>query len=104
MLEAIKQAIGTSTCKYCSGLIAVRNPTGKCDHLYWPNMLTDEARMANGFAPKNKPSGILWKLTAEEKEELREVCHWAMIYLNDIGCRSGHVDIEKINQLLGEEK
>lgn len=51
-----------------------------------------------------KPSGILWKLTAEEKEALREVCHWAMIHLNDIGCRSGHVDVEKINQLLGEEK
>ena len=51
-----------------------------------------------------KPSGILWKLTAEEKEALREVCHWAMIHLNDIGCRSGHVDVEKINQLLWEEE
>jgi len=37
------------TCKHCGGLIAVRNPTGKCDHLYWPDNLTDEAKRANGF-------------------------------------------------------
>lgn len=36
-------------CKHCGGLIEIRNPTGKCDHLYWPDMLTDEARKANGF-------------------------------------------------------
>jgi hypothetical protein len=53
---------------------------------------------------ERKPTGILWKLSPEEREALREVCHWAMIHLNDIGCRSGHVDVEKINQLLGEEK
>ena len=36
-------------CKYCGGPIAIRNPTGKCDHLYWPENLTDEAKRANGF-------------------------------------------------------
>ena len=36
-------------CKYCGGEIAIRNPTGKCDHLYWPEYLTDEAKRANGF-------------------------------------------------------
>ena len=39
----------SKTCKYCGGLIAIRNPTGNCDHLYWPEMLTDEAKRANGF-------------------------------------------------------
>lgn len=24
-------------CPYCGGLIAVRNPTGECDHLYYPD-------------------------------------------------------------------
>jgi Lar family restriction alleviation protein len=26
-------------CKYCGGDIAIRNPTGKCDHLYYPDMI-----------------------------------------------------------------
>lgn len=36
-------------CQHCGGLIAVRNPTGKCDHLYWPTNLTDDAKRANGL-------------------------------------------------------
>lgn len=40
---------GSAICKHCGGEIAIRNPTGKCDHLYWPDMLTDEAKQANGF-------------------------------------------------------
>lgn len=36
-------------CKHCGGEIAKRNPTGHCDHLYWPDNLTDEAKRANGF-------------------------------------------------------
>jgi len=36
-------------CKHCGGPIAVRNPTGHCDHLYWPDELTDEAKRANGY-------------------------------------------------------
>lgn len=37
-------------CKHCGEPIAIRNPTGKCDHLYWPDNLTDEAKLANGLA------------------------------------------------------
>jgi hypothetical protein len=36
-------------CKHCGGPIAIRNPTGTCEHLYWPDNLTDEAKCANGF-------------------------------------------------------
>lgn len=36
-------------CKYCGGSIEIRNPIGKCDHLYWPDMLTEDAKIANGF-------------------------------------------------------
>jgi hypothetical protein len=28
---------------------AIRNPSGYCDHLAWPDYLTDEARLANGY-------------------------------------------------------
>ncbi len=34
-------------CKHCGGLISVRNPRGDCDHLYWPDNLTAEAKAAN---------------------------------------------------------
>lgn len=39
-------------CKHCGGKSSVRNPTGTCDHLCWPDGLTDEARLANGFVPE----------------------------------------------------
>lgn len=38
-----------ATCKHCGGRIAERNPTGKCDHLFFPEMLTAAAKIANGF-------------------------------------------------------
>ena len=37
------------TCKHCGGAVATRNPRGDCDHLFWPDNLTDEAKRANGF-------------------------------------------------------
>ena len=43
------KATGSAICKYCGGEIAIRNPMGNCDHLYWPDNLTDEARRINGF-------------------------------------------------------
>lgn len=39
-------------CKHCGGEIRIRNPTGMCDHLYWPDELTDEAKRANGIPIK----------------------------------------------------
>jgi hypothetical protein len=39
-------------CQHCKEAKSVRNPTGTCDHLYWPDNLTDEARYANGYLPK----------------------------------------------------
>jgi hypothetical protein len=32
------------TCPGCRGLVAVRNPTGTCDHLYWPDNLPPATR------------------------------------------------------------
>lgn len=32
-------------CPNCGGEIAIRNPTGNCDHLYWPDYLTPEAKI-----------------------------------------------------------
>ena len=32
-------------CPNCHGSISVRNPSGWCDHLYWPRMLTPEAKI-----------------------------------------------------------
>lgn len=38
-----------AVCAYCGGPIAIRNPTGNCDHLYFPECLSDDAKIANGF-------------------------------------------------------
>ena len=43
------------TCAYCGGPIAIRNPTGDCDHLYFPDLLTDEAKRANGYRVVMRP-------------------------------------------------
>lgn len=51
-----------------------------------------------------KQSGILWKLTAEEKGVVMAVCDYAMIASEVIGPNSTERMRELINQLLGEEK
>lgn len=38
----------SSLCPNCGGRVAIRNPTGACDHLYWPDMLTEEAKQMIG--------------------------------------------------------
>lgn len=35
-------------CPNCQGSVHVRNPSGSCDHLYWPDMLTEEAKQKIG--------------------------------------------------------
>jgi hypothetical protein len=39
----------TGICKHCGHRKDLRNPRGDCDHLYWPDSLTDEAKRANGY-------------------------------------------------------
>lgn len=41
---------GDPICPNCRESVAVRNPTGTCDHLYWPDMLTPEAKAKIGAA------------------------------------------------------
>lgn len=41
-------------CKHCGGSIDIRNPRGDCDHLFWPDLLTDEAKKANGYVKEEK--------------------------------------------------
>ncbi len=36
-------------CLHCGYDKSLRNPSGTCDHLYWPDLLTDEAKRANGY-------------------------------------------------------
>ena len=43
-------------CSDCGGLIRIRNPTGKCDHLYYPEMKTIKNK---GFAKCEKTNEIL---------------------------------------------
>lgn len=48
---------GGKICPNCNGPIAIRNPTGKCDHLYWPEYLTDDARaLVRSFAEAQRKS------------------------------------------------
>lgn len=41
--------IAEDICLYCKGPKSVRNPTGDCDHLSWPENLTAAAKHANGI-------------------------------------------------------
>lgn len=49
-------------CAHCGGPRALRNPSGHCDHLYWPELLTDEARKANGYRLAEK---TVWEAPEE---------------------------------------
>lgn len=44
-----KRETAQDLCKHCGGAKSARNPTGNCDHLYWPDYLTAEAKVANGI-------------------------------------------------------
>ena len=44
-------------CPNCHGPVAVRNPTGDCDHLYWPDLLTPEAKAKIGKAELDRIQG-----------------------------------------------
>lgn len=39
-------------CAHCGGEKSQRNPRGDCYHLLWPEYLTDEAKLANGYVKK----------------------------------------------------
>lgn len=41
-------------CAHCGGMVAIRNPRGDCDHLYWPDLLTEEAKRANGYSKRER--------------------------------------------------
>jgi hypothetical protein len=55
-------------CMHCNGPKAIRNPTGSCDHLYWPDNLTDEAKRANGY--QAVPTIVWMKENVTEDEML----------------------------------
>jgi len=42
-------------CLHCGSPISIRNPKGTCDHLQWPEYLTDEAKKANGIPAPEDP-------------------------------------------------
>jgi len=58
-------------CKYCGGDIEIRNPTGKCDHLYYPencegykNELFDLfVKRARNTGFTDEQINFLWEIT-----------------------------------------
>ena len=38
------ETVSDDICIYCGGPKSVRNPTGNCDHLYWPDMIPGAAK------------------------------------------------------------
>lgn len=59
------EKVDSETCAHCRGLKRQRNPTGECDHLYWPDNLTDEAKRANGYEPKTV---TIWETLDDENQ------------------------------------
>lgn len=65
MQEATKRIFGYDICAHCGFPKSIRNPSGTCDHLYWPDCLTEEAKRANGYVAgfaglpeQHQPTGI----------------------------------------------
>jgi hypothetical protein len=51
-------------CPWCHGPIAIRNPTGACDHLHYPDYLTPTAR---AYVELDEPRG--WSAAEEPCSE-----------------------------------
>ena len=47
----IKMLPDDKKCKWCDGLIRIRNPTGDCDHLYYPDCVNKEFNEGNERLP-----------------------------------------------------
>jgi len=67
-------------CKYCSGPIALVNPTGHCNHVYWPDNLTNEAKEANGYRLRMIPKWVkvddpVYRVTDYQKRCMLELLH-----------------------------
>ena len=64
-----KQKPSERMCPHCKGSILIRNPTGKCDHLYYPESCTI------CFARESKKAKMLLKKRREKNEkEETEYC------------------------------
>jgi hypothetical protein len=48
---------GDDICLHCKCPKKWRNLSGDCDHLYWPDNLTDEVKRANGYSVP-EPSAV----------------------------------------------
>lgn len=67
----------TDKCKHCGEPIAIRNPSGHCDHLFWPENLSAAALVANGLAPDADDPidrAALERAIAEAISAEREAC------------------------------
>lgn len=85
-------------CKYCGGDKAIRNPTGNCDHLYYPDNVNkflahkDKVRELIGelvgsasMCWKPYPKGVFWSDKASElvDKALKEIdSHYHKKYEN----------------------
>ena len=48
-------AVDDKLCPYCGGFKAIRNPTGKCDHLYYPDNVNKSLKANVGLPSKDEP-------------------------------------------------
>ena len=69
-------------CIYCGGPKAVRNPTGKCDHLYWPDMIPGAAKDANitGELAAARSAALEEAAKVAEGMEVRPVGEYSLGY------------------------
>ena len=68
----------TGKCKHCGEPIAIRNSSGHCDHLFWPENLSAAALVANGLATD-----------ADEPIECHQDGHdyEVRVFFGGLGCR-----------------
>lgn len=83
-----------SVCAHCGGEVRFRNPSGHCDHLFWPENLTPEAKLANGFLSAEDLKARISSLEAENKR-LREALEVIAI---DPADTSNGVDYVKLDR------
>lgn len=85
--------------------MARRSRTGGGMNNQMRPMTDNERKQADEFLEtQTKSTGILDRLSPEERKALREVCAYAHVYLDVFCVPSDDIKRKQIKQLLGEEK
>jgi hypothetical protein len=64
-----------NVCRYCNGLIEIRNPTGNCDHLYFPENVNKNL-LGKSLTNLEKWRSVVFDFKVDVSENQFDLAKW----------------------------